>query len=84
MRLHRSNLGTRLMGTMFGVAFILVGFYAVFAPGEAAPEFAAERSAAFGVMAVIVGVAAIFGSWVEKNVDKIWCAHPRPWWRRRL
>ena len=35
MRLHRSNLGTRLMGTVFGVAFILVGFYAVFAPGEA-------------------------------------------------
>ncbi len=90
MRVHVTHLAIRVLGTILGVGFIVVGLVAVLAGGEGATggatggevEFARERATAFGIMAMVSGVAAIFGSWAEKRVHEIWCAHPRRWWRR--
>ncbi len=83
MRVYFDHLLTRVLGTILGAGFVLIGLFAILASDDGISAFATERSVAFGITAIIAGVAAIVGSWAEKKLNEIWCAHPRRWlWRR--
>ncbi|MDH3642542.1 MAG: hypothetical protein OES38_10630 [Gammaproteobacteria bacterium] len=77
MQLYLDHLATRVLGTVLGVGFVSIGLYALFAGGDGISEIERERALAFGITAIIGGLAAIFGSWAEKKLNEVWCAHPR-------
>lgn len=84
MRLYQDHMTIRILGTVVGIGFIVFGLYAIFSGGADVADHARERAAAFGFTAIIGGGTAIFGSWAEKRVHEIWCAHPRRgFWRKR-
>jgi len=84
MRLYQDHMTIRVLGTVVGAGFILFGLYAVLSDGVGVSDYARDRATAFGFTAIFGGITAIFGSWAEKRVHEIWCAHPRRgFWRRR-
>lgn len=83
VRLYRDRLAIRIGGTALGVGFLLIGAYALLGGGESMSDIERERAVAFGFTAVIGGIAAIVGSWAERRLHDIWCAHPRRWRRSR-
>jgi len=83
MHVYRDHLVIRVLGTVLGTGFLLIGLYALLSGGDAISAAASERAAAFGITAIIAGVAAIISSWAEPRLNEVWCAHPRRWLRHR-
>jgi hypothetical protein len=81
MRVYLDHLVTRVAGTVLGACFVLIGLYALFAGGDGLSEIERERALAFGITAIIGGLAAVFSSWAEQRLNEVWCAHPRRWLR---
>jgi len=78
MRLHTKDLGLRVLGTLTGVGFLLVGLYAIFGEDDGSVA-AAMRTRAnwFGVATLVAGVWAIAVSWLEPDLSGVWCRRPR-------
>jgi len=81
MRVYFDHLPMRIIGTLVGSGFVLIGLYALFASDAGVSIAAQERSLSFGIVAIIGGFAAILSSWAEKRLSEIWCAHPNRWLR---
>jgi hypothetical protein len=78
MRLQTNDPGMRVLGTLTGVAFLLLGIYAIFGEDDGSVA-AAMRSRAFwfGVTTLVAGVWAIAVSWLEPDLSGVWCRQPR-------
>ncbi len=83
MRVHSDHLAMRLNGTMFGVGFLLLGTFAVIGPGVPTSEANLDKAFWFGMHLIVGGALAVFASWVAKDLNGIWCRHPRRWGSRR-
>ncbi len=82
MQLHGDRLAMRLSGTVFGIGILLLGTFAVIGPGAPVSELNQEKAFWFGVHLIFGGVLAIFVSWIARDLDGIWCRHPRGWGAR--
>jgi hypothetical protein len=69
----------RLLGTLVGAAFCLVGAYAALS-SRAVPD-PGGRVLWYGITALVIGLVAIASSWWVEDVDRIWCRHPPRRWR---
>ena len=78
--MHTNNLSMRVLGTITGIGFILVGLYAIFGGGDGIDAALRERSTAFGVTSFIGGVWAVLVSWLDGDLSGVWCRQPRRWW----
>lgn len=83
MRVYLDHLAMRIIGTLLGTGFVLIGLYALLAGDAGISIVAKERSLSFGIIAIIGGLAAILGSWAEKRLGEVWCAHPNRWQKRK-
>lgn len=83
MRLHTSNLGTRLGGTALGIGFLVAGVYALSVSGEAPNPMLADRAFWLGATVAFAGVCAVAVSWLVSDLSNIWCAPPRRPFRRK-
>ncbi len=79
MRFRGDHLAMRLSGTLVGVGFLLLGTFAVIGPGVPISEENQDKAFWFGMHLIVGGVLAVFGSWTARNLDGIWCRHPRRW-----
>jgi hypothetical protein len=70
---------TRLLGTVVGVGFCLLGAYTVLGSWELVDPGA--RVFWYGVSSIVIGLVAIVGSWFVEDADRIWCRHPTRRWR---
>ncbi len=77
MRFHGDHLAMRLSGTLVGVGFLLVGSFAVIGPGVPTAEADQDKAFWFGMHLIVAGALAVFASWTAKDLDGIWCRHPR-------
>lgn len=78
MRLHTDGLKTRILGTLTGVGFLLIGLYAIFGADDGSIEAAMRtRATWFGITALVAGVWAIGVSWLERDLSGVWCRPPR-------
>ena len=79
MRFHGDHLAMRLSGTLIGVGFLLLGIFAVIGPGVPTSEANQDKAFWFGMHLIVGGALAVFASWTAKDLDGIWCRHPRRW-----
>ena len=78
MRLHTSDLTTRVLGTLTGAGFLLIGFYAIFGVDDGGVSAAVrDRALWFGLSAISAGVWAIAVSWLDPDLSGVWCRPPR-------
>jgi hypothetical protein len=78
MRLHTNGLGTRILGTLTGVGFLLIGLYAIFGADDGSVAAATRtRATGFGIAALVAGVWAIAVSWLEGDLSGVWGRPPR-------
>lgn len=71
---------TRILGTASGIGYAAVGIAAMAAPAELI-EAGHDRVFWFGVTASVIGAIAIACSLFARDLDNIWCRHPRRWGR---
>jgi len=81
--MYFDHLAMRIIGTLLGTGFVLIGLYALLAGDAGISIVAKERSLSFGIIAIIGGLAAILSSWAEKRLGEVWCAHPNRWQKRK-
>ena len=79
MRLHSDHLAMRISGTLVGFGFLLFGAFALIGPGVPTSEEIQDNAFCFGMHLIVGGVLAVFASWTARNLDGIWCRHPRRW-----
>jgi hypothetical protein len=79
MRFRGDHLAMRLSGTLVGVGFLLFGTFAVIGPGVPTSEEIQDNAFWFGMHLIVGGAMAVFASWTARNLDGIWCRHPRRW-----
>lgn len=77
MRLHTSQLAIRLLGTLTGAGFLAVGGYAIWGADAGVAESLRERTAWFGITALVGGAWAIGVSWLDSDLSGVWCRPPR-------
>ncbi|HSE96234.1 MAG TPA: hypothetical protein VLD61_10085 [Methylomirabilota bacterium] len=74
---RQAQLGKRLLGTICGAGYCLLGTYGVLGARTLPDPAAGDRSLWWGVTLIIVGLIAMGGSWYVDDVDRIWCRPPR-------
>jgi len=77
LRVHTNQLAIRVLGTLMGTGFLVVGSYAMFGADDSVAEALRERALWFGVTAWIAGVWAIGVSWLDPDLSGVWCRPPR-------
>ncbi len=78
MRLHTKDPGIRVLGTLTGSGFLLIGLYAIFGADDGSIAAATRmRATWFGIAALVAGVWAIAVSWLERDLSGVWCRPPR-------
>jgi len=77
LRVHTNQLAIRVLGTLMGTGFLVVGSYAMFGADDSVAEALRERALWFGVTAWIAGVWAIAVSWLDPDLSGVWCRPPR-------
>ena len=70
----------RACGTLLGIGFVLIGVFSLAGAGEHVTGIVQERATGFGITAIVVGVIAVVCSLLVKDLNDIWCRHPRRWW----
>ena len=80
MRPYRDQILKRLIGTFVGIGFFSFGVFVLLVQAEAAFEADADRALGYGTTLIVVGTIAVVASWGVKNLEDIWCRHPRRWW----
>jgi len=77
LRLHTNDPGMRIVGTLTGVGFLLIGLYAIFGNDDGSVAAALRaRTHWFGVAALVAGAWAIAVSWLEPDLSGVWCRRP--------
>lgn len=79
MRLYRDQILKRSFGSFLGIGFFSFGLFAVLVEAESVSETAADRALWYGTTLIVVGTIAIIASWGVKNLEDVWCRHPRRW-----
>ena len=79
MHLHGDHLAMRLFGTLIGIGFLLFGMFAVIGPGDPVTVENQEKALWFGVHLIVAGAAAIFASWIMRDLDGVWCRQLSRW-----
>lgn len=77
LRIHRDQPVTRILGTLFGIGFVLVGAFAILGADEYAAPASYDRAIGFGVTAIVIGILAVLCSLLVKDLSDIWCRPPR-------
>lgn len=71
MRIHRDHVLTRALGIALGLGFLALGLFAVV--GRHGIDGAVgDRALALGVVFMIAGIAAVFGSLTVRDPSRIW------------
>jgi hypothetical protein len=68
----------RLAGSLFGIGACLIGLYSLLGVADQ-PELSGERATGFGIVALVVGAAALVGSLAARDVHALWYCAPRRW-----
>ena len=79
LRLHTSNIGFRLVATLLGLGYSVVGAYVLYISDSAPQAHLADRAFWLGVTFLIAGVAAISVTWLVSDLSNIWCRPPKRW-----
>ena len=79
LRIHRDQPVTRILGTLLGIGFVLVGAFAILGADEYAATTSYDRAIGFGVTAIVIGIIAVLCSLLVKDLRNIWCRAPRRW-----
>ncbi len=79
MRFRSDHLAMRITGTLVGVGLLLFGNFSVIGPGVPTSEENQDKAFWFGMHLIVGGAMAVFASWTARNLDGIWCRHPRRW-----
>ncbi len=77
MKIHRTDLGTRLIATLLGIAVFIFGGFAYSVQGQAPDAYLADRAHWFGITFMLAGFAAVTVSWLVADLSNIWCRPPR-------
>jgi hypothetical protein len=77
MKVHTTDLGTRLAGSALGVGFATIGAFAIFLRGNAPDAVVQNRSLWLGITFLIAGIAAFAVSWLVSDLSNVWCRPPR-------
>jgi hypothetical protein len=83
MKLHVSDIGTRLGGTALGLGFLAIGVFALSISGQAPDAAVADRTFWMGATFAFAGIAATAVSWLVADLSNIWCSPPRQLYGRR-
>ena len=68
----------RLVGSLFGLAAGAVGLWSLWG-GADLSALERERSAGFGIAALVVGAVALLGSLGVRDARALWYCSPRRW-----
>ena len=79
MRLYRDQILKRSFGSFLGIGFFAFGLFAILVESESVSEADAELALGYGTTLIVVGIIAIIASWGVKNLEDVWCRHPRRW-----
>jgi len=79
LRIHRDQPVTRILGTLLGLGFVLIGAFSIAGAGDYATPASHGRAIGFGVTAVVIGIVAVLCSLLVKDLSNIWCRPPRRW-----
>jgi len=79
LRIHRDQPVTRVLGTLLGIGFVLIGAFAIVGANDHAAFASRDRAVGFGVTAIVVGIIAVLCSLLVKDLSNIWCRAPRRW-----
>jgi hypothetical protein len=83
VRIHTTDLGTRLAGSALGLGFAAIGAFAIFVSPDAPDALTQDRSLWLGVTFLIAGVSAFSLSWLLADLSNVWCRPPRrSLWRK--
>jgi hypothetical protein len=83
VRLHTSDLGTRLAGSALGLGFAAIGAFAILVSADAPDAATGDRSLWLGVTFLIAGASAFSLSWLLADLSNVWCRPPRRFLRRK-
>ncbi len=78
-RVHRDQPVIRILGTLLGIGFVLMGAFAIVGANDYATFASRDRAVGFGVTAIVVGIIAVLCSLLVKDLSNIWCRAPRRW-----
>lgn len=68
----------RILGCLFGAGCWAAGLYA-WLYADAFPDLEAGRALGFALTAFVVGLVAILGSLLARDVHALWYCSPRRW-----
>lgn len=68
----------RLVGCLFGLGCWAVGLY-TWLNADTFPDLEAGRALGFALVSLVVGVVAILGSLLAKDVRALWYCSPKRW-----
>lgn len=81
LRIHRDQPAMRICGTLVGTGFVLLGTFSVLGAGDLGEGVNHDRAVGFGATAIIVGIIAVLCSVLVRDLNAIWCRHPRRRWK---
>lgn len=76
MKIHTTELGTRVAATLLGTGFLAVGVTSLVVSSNAPDAYVADRAQWLGFTFVVAGLAAIAVSWLVADLTNIWCKPP--------
>lgn len=77
LRIYRDQPVIRVLGTLLGIGFVLMGALVILGAGEHAAPANYDRAIGFGVTAIIIGILAVLCSLLVRDLSNIWCRSPR-------
>lgn len=83
LRLHSNQLAIRILGTITGVGFLVVGAYSLLGGSDHPDAYIRDRSFWFGVTVIIAGIWAVAVSWLDSDLTNVWCRPPKRDWRSK-
>ena len=82
MKIYTNNIGFRLMATVIGIGYGVVGLYALAVSEQAPSAMLVDRAFWLGVTFLVASVAAVAVTWLVADLSNIWCRAPRHWHKR--
>jgi hypothetical protein len=83
LKIHTSDIVTRVAATLLGVGFLGVGALSIAMSGGAPDAYLADRALWMGITFLIAGIGAIAVSWLVADLSNIWCKPPPRSWGGR-
>lgn len=79
LQIHLDQPVMRICGTLLGLGFVAVGLFSVLGSADLSDGVNQDRAMGFGLTAILIGLIAVLCSLLVKDLNDIWCRHPRRW-----